>query len=143
MTETRLDEPFDVRLKTNVTPGLLSLKIRPSESADVNSRVTLSSEDEGSKSILHPKRVKEPSFGTSHRNVSGCPTQIFTATPFIDAADNMQADGIQISCMTLKLASICTILFVYLPESANNIKQRILNFAVVMPFSLIEIVISI
>ena len=71
MTETRLDEPVDVRLNTNVTPGLFALKMWPSGSSDVNSRITaLASEDEGSKSILHSKRVIEPCFnGTSHNNV--------------------------------------------------------------------------
>ena len=60
MTEASLDELFDVRLNTKVTPGLLSLKMYPSGSADVNRRVTLAPKDESSKSILHSKRVKEP-----------------------------------------------------------------------------------
>ena len=114
MTETRLDEPVDVRLKTNVTPDLLSLKMCPSESADVNCRVTLSSEDEGSKSILHSKRVNEPCFSTSHENVWGYPTQICTALSCIDEADNMQADEIRISCMKFKLASTTHIYYFYL-----------------------------
>jgi hypothetical protein len=99
MTETRLmlDEPFDVRLNSNVTPGLLSLKMCPSGSADVNSRITLyPSEgiDECSKSILHSKRVKEPCFGTSHENVWGCPRQKYTPS-CVDTPDNVQAVGNQ------------------------------------------------
>ena len=102
-TRLRLDEPFDVRLNTNVTPAscLLSIKICPSGSADVNSRVTLDSEalDECSaKSILHSKRVKEPCcFGTSHENVRGCPVQ--KCTSCIDTVDSVQADTRNQACM--------------------------------------------
>jgi hypothetical protein len=96
MTETRLmlDETFDVRLNSNVTPGLLSLRMCPSGSADVNSRVSLASEgiDECSKSILHSKRVKEPCFGTSHENVWGYPRHKYTPS-CVDTPDNVQADG--------------------------------------------------
>ena len=136
ITETRLDEEFDdiVRLNTNPTPGLSSLKIRPSGSDDVNSRVTLVSEVECSKSILHSNRVIElcSSFGTSQVKVWGCPRQKRTASwSCIDTADNVQADEDR-----SQIRYITTGFTIYLPESVNTVKQTIWVPALAMLFLL-------
>ena len=104
MTETSFDDPliFAVRLNMNLTPGLLSLKMCPSGSDDVNCPVTLASEglDECSKLILHSKRGKEPCFGTSHENVWVLPRQKYTSyASCIDTVDSVQADTGNHACV--------------------------------------------